>query len=356
MFNNFSIVNDMEPPRKKRRMSKSYPRNIVFIVKNARPTFEDGIDLSDANGFISYIMLCRSRNKKRDENGSKSDLHGYIEWEKQMSDTAIKSALSIIDGDLLTYHSVNSSEHDKYYEKFGSLSSTYIIVNGCRKGLKDHKNLTKKNNETHQKSSITSDLKSIQKKVNDGVSRDTFIRRFPVLYCKYKMYLDTYIDFCKRKKIEESCKAWRKSIIFNDKQKKLEELIQMKTDNREIIWFYDTTNEVDDLNTWARCKVIDGGTLYSTNIELRNVANAWDPYQHKLVIFNFTNTVGGINYTPIERIKNGIVDNTKYMVETRISVTSPTVIVLANFKRNKKKISETKWKQYIWSPHTLHEV
>lgn len=129
-------------------------------------------------------------------------------------------------------------------------------------------------------------------------------------------------------------------------QKKIENLILEKPDNRKIYWFWESKGNIGKSAFVKYCIVkhkilfCDGGK----KSDLVNLVFNQDMNETKCVIWDLPrSSKGSISYSTLECVKNGMVCNTKY--ETGVKVfNSPHIIVFANYPpEDMDKLSEDRW-------------
>ena len=290
--------------------------NMIFQVQNPSDNFENGLQLN----YINYMMLYR---KIID---GVVVIKGYIQWKQGMSNNEIKCAMGSIEDDMLSFEQTDMDPDDIY--KIMNSMSVWIKIYGTKR-------------EVESTDKLRPIYTQIQLQIDNGDTRDTFIQDMPFLFNQHYKYIDDYLDLTKRTKIRTSLINWRNKITFRSRQVELEAVVK-KQDDKTITWVCDYPGG-SGKTTWAKCKFIDGNTLLLSNLDKKQVANAWDPYYHTLIIFDFTREESNgntINYRTIKEIKSGITCNEKYRCGVRVTHKNPVIIVLANALPKKDKLND----------------
>ncbi|QMW68649.1 replication-associated protein [Crucivirus-93] len=141
-------------------------------------------------------------------------------------------------------------------------------------------------------------------------------------------------------------------------QKELELELEVKADKRSIIWYYDHEGN-SGKTTFAKylCIKYPGEVIYMAGKAADLKYGVFDYHQTqdamvlkgfkrqylRIVMFDLTrSTEDFISWQGIEEVKNGIFYNTKYKSGMCL-YNCPHVIIFANFKPNKLKLSLDRW-------------
>lgn len=130
-------------------------------------------------------------------------------------------------------------------------------------------------------------------------------------------------------------------------QKKIIELIKTEPDDRTIHWYW---NKEGNIGKTQLCKyliahhqaMIIAGDLKSIGNMLHNYQEQYSGYPD-IVVMNIPRECIKISYKGLESIKDGLVINTKYECAQHV-FNSPHLIVFANERPEKEKLSKDRWK------------
>jgi hypothetical protein len=126
-------------------------------------------------------------------------------------------------------------------------------------------------------------------------------------------------------------------------QKTAVELVQRYDDSRTVWWFFDSVGNTGKTYLGEWFVNLDGVKL--ENGRSQDIAMVIK--DQKYVVFDFTRqTVGHINYSIIENIKNGRVFSSKYHSISKVLENRPTVICFANCMPNTgpNTLSQDRWR------------
>lgn len=164
------------------------------------------------------------------------------------------------------------------------------------------------------------------------------------------------IKYCSKSEIYHCSDIFKPIEIIKhlyDWQKDIENLLNINPDGRTVHWYFD---KLGGIGKSSFCKymyvkhnipTIQGGKL----ADIMNIIFNMN-YVPKLLLIDIPRNNGNkVSYTSIECILNGMITNTKF--ETGIKVFNPPhVVVFANEKPDKEKLSKDRWNIVNLSPGT----
>lgn len=123
-------------------------------------------------------------------------------------------------------------------------------------------------------------------------------------------------------------------------------MVEGPVDDRKIVWILDPVGNCG--KTWL-CKklVAEFGASFFTNAKTADIIHGVDfhptPGHKPIALFNLTRSCeGGVNYAPIEQLKDGIGFSGKY--DSKMKTWSvPHVICFSNFPPDTTKLSKDRW-------------
>nr|DAV80682.1 MAG TPA: Putative viral replication protein [Cressdnaviricota sp.] len=137
----------------------------------------------------------------------------------------------------------------------------------------------------------------------------------------------------------KTLKQWQQNIL---------DLIKTEPDDRSIRWYYDEVGGcgktslakhlfIHNENEIVYCTGKVADVKYAIKSFIEN--GGWP----RVVIFDFSRTIENfVSYEALEAVKNGLFFNTKY--ESGVCIFNPPhIIVFANFKPDKHKLSRDRW-------------
>jgi len=116
---------------------------------------------------------------------------------------------------------------------------------------------------------------------------------------------------------------------------------------REIVWVYDpdTGRGKSKLVKYILyiCSKNNINVCHFNNGKSADIAQKWNG--ELINVFDLEKCVdGGMNYSALERHKNGLVTSSKYMSHTKRALVCPYLICFANFLPETEKMGPTRWK------------
>lgn len=237
----------------------------------------------------------------------------------------------------IRYNAVKKIFNDKTMHVGNAIADRKDNINYCKKDgnyieFNESENLTE----------------TITRLVNEQYTDMKLLTEHPEIYHK------NYDLYCRIKKTIEDDRSRTKFINYwkeyklNKTQEYMYRIIKDSKDVRKIIWFYD---EKGNSGKSTLCNYILA--TMDNIIILNNAKNSDIAYiynNEKLILFDFPRTLEDkVNYTVIENLKNCRILNTKYHVHNKF-FECPTIVVFANFKPDKTKLSKDRWAIYKIAP------
>ncbi len=138
-----------------------------------------------------------------------------------------------------------------------------------------------------------------------------------------------------------------KNIIWKPFQQKILELLETKPDDRTINWFWEENGNIGKSFLCGYINIIHNPILASgksndicNQIKLWLEENVGFP---KVVILDVPrSSINYINYTMLEKLKDGLVYSGKYE-GGKCQILPPHIVVFANREPNKYEMSEDRW-------------
>lgn len=154
-------------------------------------------------------------------------------------------------------------------------------------------------------------------------------------------------DLFRRVQMYDSRKRFKDCFEFQyalrEWQTLLEAMISGSPDDRTIIWVYGP-NGNEGKSTYAK-KLLSEGWFYTPGGKAENIKYQYVMDGERHVVFNFPRCHSDyINYGVIEELKDGIVDNTKYVADQYHRIKDIHVVVMSNVLPDYGKISEDRVK------------
>lgn len=131
-------------------------------------------------------------------------------------------------------------------------------------------------------------------------------------------------------------------------QKKIEDLIKERPDDRSIYWIWDPMGK-NGKSQLVKRLVIEYDCLLITGGKKSDVLNMVYNYvivkYLNVVLLNCPRCIDKVSYSSLEDIKDGIIINTKYETGSKI-INSPHVIVFSNHMPELDKMTKDRWKLF----------
>lgn len=171
----------------------------------------------------------------------------------------------------------------------------------------------------------------------------------------YIQYYKTITRILEQKKQEEDLnklKTKMKSIKLRKWQQDVLEQLKQQND-REVIWVYDSLGNNGKTHL-AKYLMATENTYYCQNGKVSDISYAFNNEEY--VVFNYTrHQEEFINYSIIESFKDGILFSPKYESKTKIFEPCK-VVVMANFKPDKTKLSLDRWNIIDLEEHLIENL
>lgn len=152
-------------------------------------------------------------------------------------------------------------------------------------------------------------------------------------YCSKEAVLSTNLKIKRKVKIISELYPW---------QKKLEEIVKLDPDDRTIYWIWEKEGNVGKTQ-FSKYLTVKYGAIPLEG-KKADVLCCASKHDSDIYIYDLERTMEDyISYGSIEKIKNGYYMTTKYESEP-ITRAHPHLLVFANFRPNKKALSEDRWK------------
>jgi len=139
-------------------------------------------------------------------------------------------------------------------------------------------------------------------------------------------------------------------IVPRDWQIEIIDIIEKTPNARTINWICDTKGNMGKttlcdyiISTYKDVMYFTGGK--ASDITSQVLLDQQEGNEIKLCLFDFCrSTEGFISYNALEALKNGLINSPKYKGGSLRLAWNPTIIVFANFKPDKKKLSQDRWR------------
>lgn len=136
--------------------------------------------------------------------------------------------------------------------------------------------------------------------------------------------------------------VWVETITeLNWWQSELKDTLLCKPDNRTIYWLWDSVGNIGK-SSFCKYAAVHLGATVLGNGSFTDIAFAIGD-NPKTIIFDLPRTIEGrVNYTAIEKCKDGMVFSGKYESRTKI-FNPPHIVVFANFSPDMHAMSADRW-------------
>lgn len=270
-------------------------------------------------------------------------LQGYVEFKTPLAFTTVKSRLDPVKKSKSSIH-IEAAREDDGHDIRGR------NINYCKKEeTKDIDSANKYNNGN--KFFELCHVQKIQGKRNDWHRLNDFIKEkpnlqeiaeeFPEETIKYTNGIEKLMKIHKNAQIMESFKEQFIDAKLRDWQATLVNKLRLPTDDRTILWIYDTIGNQG--KTWlSKYLVATMNAARFENASSKDIALAYEG--EPIVVFDFSRTTEErLNYQIIESIKNGMVFSPKYNSCSKY-FKSPHIVCFANWAPNMRAMSIDRWR------------
>jgi Mor family transcriptional regulator len=309
-------------------------KNVCFTSFNLEIDWQNlNIDQIDTKKQIKYIIyqgeLCQD---------GKKHIQGFIQFHKKKRFTAIKKLLN--DNTIHLEPMKGTPEQaykyctDEYIDKNGEYKKLWF--NQIEYGELDTTTERQRTDLINLKDKIV-EGKKLNKILIDSED-NTEIHNI----LQYNKTLKTLEQNVRRISIKEELIKDYQNVVWNDIQKKILELVEEKPDTRKVHWIYDEYGN-NGKSYIAKYLQLQYDTYYITGGKQNDILYGYDG--EPIVIIDLARTYADNLehiYTIIENLKNGMYLSTKYETIQKI-FKIPTIIVMANFKPDIKKLSSDRW-------------
>lgn len=193
------------------------------------------------------------------------------------------------------------------------------------------------------------DLIELKQRIIDGetinqITIETTDNKLQHLLLQYNRGLKELEYIVKQKSIKQRILEQYDNTKWNKLQQKILNIIDEQTDNdtRTINWIYDEQGNTGK-SYLAKYLLATKDIYYITGGKQNDILYGYNG--QSIIIYDLARTYADNLehiYTTLENFKNGMYLSTKYETQQRI-FNIPTILVLANFKPNKDKLSKDRW-------------
>lgn len=183
------------------------------------------------------------------------------------------------------------------------------------------------------------DLEDIKEKIKEeGLTKEV---KESTVYMKYP-------NWCKELELDNMKEKNKKKVLETFDLKNLDpifliwEKLIVEQDWRKILWIYDPEGE-NDKTKFVKYMISKHGAFLGANGRSCDIMQAYN--NEDIVMLDFSRSEEEkINYTILEKMKNGFIHKTKYQ-STSIMRTPIKLCVMANFEPDLTKLSKDRWQR-----------
>lgn len=191
------------------------------------------------------------------------------------------------------------------------------------------------------------DLIELKERLRNGetlrqITIDNDNNQLQHLLLQYSRPLKELEYIIKQEETRKEIKEEYNKVIWNKLQIHLLDIIDNNKHNRTINWVYDNDGN-SGKSYLAKYLIVSRDVYYITGGKQNDILYGYNG--QPLIIYDLARTYSENTdhiYTTMENFKNGAYLSTKYETQQKI-FKIPTIMVLANFKPNKEKLSLDRW-------------